>query len=172
MPADQISRRELNRLWKNALARAWHEVRREQRAEASRNARLALKERMIDHLGGACVRCKRTLGDFGHVAAFDFHHRSWQTKSFTLSRAHTRPWSEVEQELEKCDLICATCHRILEATERDPGRRLGRPPRDSNGAEPGQESVEQLLARQAREHVARMCLRGMMLRSLRDDNAA
>lgn len=49
-------------------------------------------------------------------AAYDFHHRDRSEKLFNLasSMAAGRSWDLIRAEIEKCDVLCATCHRIVE----------------------------------------------------------
>jgi hypothetical protein len=120
---------EIRRLRQNARLRAERAVHRERLAREERKRRDKLKRRMIEYLGGACVRCRRTLKDFDdHVAAFDFHHRDPSAKRFHFAGNYKRAWEALRQELDQCDLACACCHRIIEATRADTGRRRGRPP--------------------------------------------
>jgi hypothetical protein len=45
----------------------------------------------------------------------DFHHRDSTTKSFSLGWGVTNVGRQrLIQEIAKCDLYCAVCHRILE----------------------------------------------------------
>jgi hypothetical protein len=69
-------------------------------------SRHRLKQKMVDYLGGCCQEC----GFYKCISALHFHHVDSETKSFTISGSHTRKWSVLEQELDKCDLICANCH--------------------------------------------------------------
>lgn len=72
---------------------------------------LFLKLKAIEYLGGKCVNC----GYQGCPAAFDFHHRDPSLKDMSISvmlRRHSY-WDELKIELDKCDLVCATCHREL-----------------------------------------------------------
>ena len=128
------TRRAAEREWKrqrrNARERAARAARRDAVAEREREKRDELKRRMIAYLGGACMRCRRTLEDFGHPAAFDFHHRDWRTKVFNVAGNYKRSWPVLRAELDKCDLLCACCHRVTEALA-EPGRRRGRPPREN-----------------------------------------
>ena len=68
--------------------------------------RCALKERAIAYLGGACRIC----GYDKWPAAFDFHHLDPMGKDFTISEAMTS-WERIKPELDKCELLCANCHR-------------------------------------------------------------
>jgi len=72
--------------------------------------RIGKKEKCVDYKGGECIKCgyKKCMG------ALDFHHRDESSKRFTISgSAYTRRWSEMTAELDKCDLLCANCHREL-----------------------------------------------------------
>lgn len=43
----------------------------------------------------------------------DFHHKDPNTKLFRISSAFSRPRKVVEDEIKKCILLCANCHRII-----------------------------------------------------------
>ena len=72
--------------------------------------RLALKERAIAFLGGACQKCEYNRCP----AAFDFHHLDPREKDFDISSRVA--WTPaLEDELKKCVLLCANCHREAHA---------------------------------------------------------
>ena len=52
-------------------------------------------------------------------AALDFHHRNSADKIVNISHAIQR-WSDerILAEIEKCDVICANCHRVMHGPER------------------------------------------------------
>lgn len=57
-----------------------------------------------------CLTCsyRRFLG------ALEFHHRDPIQKLFALTTGmKSRPWDEITTEIDKCDLLCANCHREL-----------------------------------------------------------
>lgn len=114
----------------NARYRARHAMRREEIARRERSTRYALKARMIEYLGGACVRCRRTVEDLGHVVCFDFHHRDPRTKRFNFAGNYRRSWETLRMELDKCDLACAICHRLIEVEKEEADIPRGRPPVD------------------------------------------
>jgi hypothetical protein len=55
-----------------------------------------------------CAEC----GYNKHPAALDFNHRDPSTKLFTISQSMLRPLAQLLAEAEKCDVLCANCHRI------------------------------------------------------------
>jgi hypothetical protein len=44
--------------------------------------------------------------------------RGVKTAGIASLIANNRPWSEIEAEMAKCDLVCANCHRIRTAERR------------------------------------------------------
>lgn len=44
-----------------------------------------------------------------HFSAVDFDHRG--NKVFTLSRCISYSWARLVEEVLKCDVVCANCHR-------------------------------------------------------------
>jgi hypothetical protein len=77
-----------------------------------RTLRQELKGFAVQYLGGACKDCGFTTE---HLDVFDFHHRDPADKSFTIGLFLKRDWNTVRDELDKCDLLCANCHRIRHA---------------------------------------------------------
>jgi hypothetical protein len=71
--------------------------------------RYRVRLRAIDVLGGKCERC----GWQGPPSGFDFHHK--YDMSFRISCVANKSWELVKKELEKCELLCATCHRVHHA---------------------------------------------------------
>jgi len=55
-----------------------------------------------------CVDC----GNRYHFSQMDFDHLDEDDKSFALSRSMDHSWRAIEQEMAKCDLLCANCHRL------------------------------------------------------------
>lgn len=71
--------------------------------------RYRAKKLAVDYLGGKC-KC----GWSGDVSGFDFHHRNPEEKSFNVSglKLASISWEEAKVELDKCNLLCALCHRL------------------------------------------------------------
>ncbi len=65
------------------------------------------KVKAVQYLGGKCYNC----GYDKCVWALEFHHRDPTTKEAHWTKM--RLWSESRlfKELDKCDLLCANCHR-------------------------------------------------------------
>jgi len=67
-----------------------------------------LKQLCVTYKGGQCCRC----GYSKSLAALDFHHRDPTQKDFSISRYGLTSWSaQLQSELDKCELLCANCHR-------------------------------------------------------------
>ena len=70
-----------------------------------------LKQQCVDFLGGKCVVCNYSRSLWG----FDFHHLDPTQKDFEISSGRARKFETIKHELEKCVLMCATCHRETHA---------------------------------------------------------
>jgi len=58
-----------------------------------------------------CVICGEQ-----EITALDFHHLDEGTKSFNLSGiAYTKSLTALRTEVDKCLVVCASCHRKLHA---------------------------------------------------------
>jgi aromatic ring hydroxylase len=77
------------------------------RAEQIGQRRRMLKQKLVDHFGGECIRCgyKKCIG------ALCFHHRDPSEKAFVLNqRQFGKSFESLLKEARKCDLLCANCH--------------------------------------------------------------
>jgi len=70
---------------------------------------IRLKIKAIQYLGGKCNNCGFKTQ---HYSVYDFHHKSGTDKQMNWSKMKKHKWSEMKQELDKCELLCANCHRI------------------------------------------------------------
>lgn len=78
------------------------------RSDAVQKRRRMLKRRAIEYKGGCCELC----GYSRCVEALEFHHEDPSAKEFGLGqRGLTRSWEKIKAELDKCQLLCANCHR-------------------------------------------------------------
>jgi len=62
----------------------------------------------IDYLGSQCSHCHNTF----HPAVYEFHHRNPEEKDRDPSKMLQLSWAKLKAELDKCDLVCANCHRL------------------------------------------------------------
>lgn len=74
-----------------------------------RDLRARLKALVQEAKSKPCSDC----GEQHPFWAMDFDHRDRSTKSFNISAASSKCPSEARllEELAKCDLVCALCHR-------------------------------------------------------------
>lgn len=54
-----------------------------------------------------CLDCKQKFPSF----VMDFDHVRGE-KEFTISARLELPWERLQAEIDKCDVVCANCHRI------------------------------------------------------------
>lgn len=82
------------------------------RSEAVSKRRRVLKDKAVAYKGGCCELC----GYSRCVEALEFHHEDPDQKEFGLGqRGMTRAWEKIKAELDKCQLLCANCHREVHA---------------------------------------------------------
>lgn len=66
----------------------------------------------IEYKGGKCQCC----GYHTYDGALEFHHLTPGLKDFGIGEhGATKAWDKVKQELDKCILVCANCHREIHA---------------------------------------------------------
>jgi hypothetical protein len=82
--------------------------RRQQHASQAKVRNRERKFMGIEYLGGKCQRCG---GEF-HPAVFEFHHKNPAKKEYSPSHALQQSWENFKMELDKCELLCANCHRM------------------------------------------------------------
>lgn len=76
-----------------------------------RQKRKEAKERLSEYKKTlSCKECGEK-----REACLDFHHRDPSIKDVNISKAQTDrwTWTRLKKELDKCDVLCANCHRIL-----------------------------------------------------------
>lgn len=72
----------------------------------------AFKAACVDYKGGKCQGC----GYDRYIGAFDFHHLDPSQKDFAISKVKLHEFNDdIRRELDKCVLVCATCHREAHA---------------------------------------------------------
>ena len=73
--------------------------------------RRKIKALAIEYKGGMCQIC----GYKKYQGALDLHHINGKKEFGIGDKGYTRSWEKVKAELNKCILVCANCHRELEA---------------------------------------------------------
>ena len=85
--------------------------RREELIIAVAKRRRKIKTLAIQYKGGKCQVC----GYERYQGALDLHHIKGKKEFGIGDKGYTRSWKKVEAELDKCILVCANCHREIEA---------------------------------------------------------
>lgn len=67
------------------------------------------KERAIEYKGGKCQIC----GYCKCNNALEFHHINPLNKEFHISKNMNKSWKKIKNEIDKCLLVCANCHREI-----------------------------------------------------------
>lgn len=73
-----------------------------------------VKIKMIEYKGGKCERCNLNLKD-SHYSVFEFHHINPKEKDVNFAKIKYQKWEVIQNEIDKCKLLCANCHRITHA---------------------------------------------------------
>src|ERR1044072_1428607 len=98
-------------------AQRWYEANKSVYLDRNK-ARLAeRKKRLAEAKAFPCMDCGVSYPTF----VMDFDHRPGEEKKGNIGdmMAGGIPWEKILEEIEKCDLVCANCHRFRTA------RRLG-----------------------------------------------
>ena len=76
--------------------------------EAVRRRLKVVRQKALVYKGARCQNC----GYDRCMEALEFHHLASSRKDFGISsKGYTRSWIKIRQELDKCILLCANCHR-------------------------------------------------------------
>jgi hypothetical protein len=86
--------------------------RRETLIKAVAKRRKKIKAMSIEYKGGKCQICNYSRCN----GALELHHLNKENKEFGIGdKGYTRSWEKTKQELDKCILLCANCHREVES---------------------------------------------------------
>ena len=66
----------------------------------------------IEYKGSFCEKCNLNINNT-HYSVFEFHHLNPSEKDFDWSKLRLKSESIIKNELDKCQLLCANCHRIV-----------------------------------------------------------
>jgi hypothetical protein len=87
----------------------WRKNNLEQRAEAQRKANRKKWDYIDSHKPETCPSCDNSLPPY----CMDFHHIDPSKKSFQLAQATHKSYAMIDEEIKKCVVLCACCHRKL-----------------------------------------------------------
>lgn len=92
-----------------ARAKQWRLDHPDKRRDAERRYRHGRLDR-LDTIKSerGCAEC----GFNAHPAALQFHHRDPEQKLLGVATLANKAWERVEEEIAKCDVLCANCHSI------------------------------------------------------------
>lgn len=71
--------------------------------------RREIKRLLIEYKGGKCEKC----GYDKCIAALEFHHINPLEKEYQVSKV-SNSFEKLKKEADKCQLLCANCHREVE----------------------------------------------------------
>jgi len=96
--------------------REWNHRNRDKRYAYKKQWLYAFKAELIDYLGGCCIKCSLEYNGT-NAAIFDFHHL--KDKEFNVSSSLNKySKNRIYQEVDKCELLCANCHRLHHSDNR------------------------------------------------------
>lgn len=75
--------------------------------ESQKARGLVRKISFVNKLGGKCSVC----GYDKNLSAIDFHHKHGKDFQLDMRRLSNNSLDVLEKEIERCVLLCATCHR-------------------------------------------------------------
>ena len=89
-----------------------YQERRQYLLKAVQRRREKVRLMAVSYKGGCCQICSYDRC----IEALEFHHLDPTQKDFGISRkGYTRSWEKVKEEVDKCILLCANCHREVHA---------------------------------------------------------
>lgn len=77
--------------------------------------RKTAKKWALDYKNNKCECC----GYNKCSEALEFHHLNPNEKDFIISECEKLDWGKIKNELDKCILVCANCHREIHAEVRN-----------------------------------------------------
>lgn len=99
-----------------AARRRWYERNKDHAIAKVRERQESIKQWLAVYKGGLkCQNCPEN-----RICCLDFHHRDSTMKEVSLSYVASNGWSiqRILDEIAKCDVLCANCHRWHHYQER------------------------------------------------------
>ncbi len=99
--------------YKKAWNRRYYELNRDQERQRIVKRKQKISEWLANYK--ETLFCK-TCGE-KTAACLDFHHLEPRSKDFSVSQISSWGWGalKIEEEISKCVILCANCHRKLHA---------------------------------------------------------
>jgi hypothetical protein len=72
----------------------------------------------IEYKGGKCEDCG-IIATMENRSIFDFHHLNPSNKKDDINEIQTKNIDRLKEELDKCVLLCANCHRLRHQNYQD-----------------------------------------------------
>jgi len=103
-PLDDFSKNAASWRGQQAFCKPCHKIQTRQRGDRKRAELTVIKETQ------GCMDC----GYNEDGSKLHFHHRVPSTKLFEIGTGVTRSPQRIQEEIDKCDLLCAACHCKVE----------------------------------------------------------
>lgn len=84
-------------------------------SKQSTERRKNIKIQALEYKGWSCTKCGLIEKD--HPEIYDFHHLDPNEKEFNISK-NALIFDKIKNELDKCVVLCANCHRKEHANTR------------------------------------------------------
>ncbi len=87
---------------------AQYEKHPEKFAKWSKSRRIEVRQKVFEYLlSHPCIECGER-----NIIVLEFDHRTQTTKRFdVMSATHGHSWKTIKTEIDKCDVVCANCHK-------------------------------------------------------------
>ena len=107
----------------------WYQRNKEQVKAASNDRKRRLRTEWVEYKASlSCTRCGAS-----HPAIIDFHHNDPSEKEHNIFRLASKgAVDKLKEELKKCTVLCANCHRIHHFDELQAKRALKRATEQDN----------------------------------------
>jgi hypothetical protein len=78
-------------------------------SETTKYRRHQIRKELIQYAGGKCSRCEYSK----YSEVLEFHHKDPSKKHFEICGSNITKYNKtiLKKEVDKCDLLCANCHR-------------------------------------------------------------
>lgn len=112
--------REKRREYQREYMQRWYQENKAKHISYVRNRDRKIEEWLKQYkLTLSCETCEEN-----HPACLEFHHINPQEKKFTIGRQERRvSLQSLQDEIAKCRVLCANCHRKEHSRQRESKRR-------------------------------------------------